>query len=87
MSRPIITSLTWIKKNWAKSIPVEYEVQEDTVKEFKKIQKKGHLTGGETIKETTIKLSKEFKASLREKMRKDETYEDYIKKFMRGKNE
>lgn len=60
MSRPIITSLTWIKKNWAKSIPVEYEVQEDTVKEFKKIQKKGHLTGGETIKETTIKLEKEL---------------------------
>jgi hypothetical protein len=39
------------------------------------------------MKETTIKLSREFKNSLKDKMKKDETYEDYIKKFMRGKNE
>jgi hypothetical protein len=37
------------------------------------------------VKDTTIKLSREFKDSLTENMRKGETYEDYIKKFVVGK--
>jgi len=30
---------------------------------------------------TTIKISKEYRDSLAEKMRKNETYEQYLKKF------
>jgi periodic tryptophan protein 1 len=56
MSRPIITSLTWIKRNWARSIPIEYEVEENTIQDFQKIKNKAKLTGNETIKESTIKL-------------------------------
>jgi len=37
------------------------------------------------VKETTIKLSREFKDSLTEKMKKNETYEDYLKKFVSNK--
>jgi periodic tryptophan protein 1 len=84
MSRPIITSLTWIKKNWARSIPVEYEVQEDTIKEYKKLQKKGHLTGGETIKESTLKLEKELDSlhlSQKEELESVPTFCDEFKKF------
>ena len=55
----IITSLAWIKKGWARSIPLEYEsITED--KEMQKVAKvakslkdKGQLTGEETIKEET----------------------------------
>ena len=39
------------------------------------------------VKETTIKLSRKFKDSLTKNMRKDETYEDYIKKFIKTKME
>lgn len=31
---------------------------------------------------TTIKVSKEFRDSLADKMKKKETYEDYLKKFV-----
>jgi periodic tryptophan protein 1 len=56
MSKSIITSLTWVKKNWARAIPIEYEEQEETIKEYKKLQAKIKTTGNETIKETTKKL-------------------------------
>ena len=37
---------------------------------------------------TTIKVSKKFRDSLSEKMKKNETYEEYLKKFVKGnKNE
>jgi len=60
MSKSIITSLTWIKKNWAKSIPIEYEEQEETIRQYKKIQTKIKSSGNETIKETTKKLEEEL---------------------------
>jgi hypothetical protein len=37
------------------------------------------------VMDTTIKLSKEFKEIMKKDMKKDETYEDYIKKFIKGK--
>lgn len=58
MSNSIITSLCWIKKNWAKSIPLEYETVND--EKFNKVKKlsstlkqTGKLKGTETIKEST----------------------------------
>jgi periodic tryptophan protein 1 len=90
MSKPIITSLTWIKKNWARSIPVEYEVGEEPVKEYKKLKQKGHLTGGETIKETTLKLEKELdnlKINTEENLENVPTFCDEFKKFYKeGEN-
>ncbi len=62
MSNSIITSLFWVRKNWARSIPLEYEtlnnIQENKqIKKISKISKKlkeeGKLTGNETIKQTT----------------------------------
>ena len=55
----IITSLAWIKKGWARSIPLEYEsITEDkemqkVAKVAKSLKEKGQLTGEETIKEET----------------------------------
>lgn len=60
MSKSIITNLTWIKKNWAKAIPIEYEEQEETIKEFKKLQSKIKTIGESTIKDTTKKLEDEM---------------------------
>lgn len=37
-------------------------------------------------KKTTIKVSKEFRDSLAKNMKKNETYEEYIKKFIKGEN-
>ena len=62
MSNSIITSLFWVKKNWARSIPLDYEtinnIQENKqIKKISKISKKlkeeGKLTGNETIKQST----------------------------------
>ena len=62
MSNNIITSLFWVRKGWAKSIPLEYEKIEDSknYKEIKKISKiskklknEGKLKGNETIKQET----------------------------------
>ena len=62
MSNSIITSLFWVRKNWARSIPLEYEslnnIQDNKqIKKISKISKKlkeeGKLTGNETIKEST----------------------------------
>ena len=60
-SNTIITSLFWVKKGWARSIPLEYEevnnIENDP--KFKKVskikiklEKEGKLTGNETIKES-----------------------------------
>ncbi len=90
MSRPIITSLTWIKRNWARQIPVEYEVSEEPVKEYKKLKQKGHLTGGETIKETTLKLEKELdnlKINNAENLEEVPTFCDEFKKFFNAGDE
>ena len=60
-SNTIITSLFWVKKGWARSIPLEYEevnnIENDPkFKKVSKIKKKleieGKLTGNETIKES-----------------------------------
>ena len=59
MSNSIITNLFWVRKNWARPIPLEYEnVDMKNDKEIKKISKissklkeKGKLTGNETIKD------------------------------------
>jgi hypothetical protein len=40
MSRSIITSLTWIKKGFARPIPLEYEIEETQLKEAKKVEQK-----------------------------------------------
>ena len=57
----IITSLFWVKKGWARSIPLEYEevnnIEEDPKyqkisKIKKKLEKEGKLTGEETIKQS-----------------------------------
>ena len=62
MSNNIITSLFWVRKGWARSIPLEYEKIEDSknYKEIKKISKiskklknEGKLKGNETIKQET----------------------------------
>lgn len=39
-SKSIITSLVWIKKGYAKSIPIEYEEEITNIKKFKKVEKK-----------------------------------------------
>ena len=39
-AKTIITSLIWIKKGFAKSIPLEYEFEEDQIKEQKKLEQK-----------------------------------------------
>ena len=60
-SKSIITSLFWVKKGWARSIPLEYEEQKiqsnPKMQKISKIQKKleseGKLNGEETIKETS----------------------------------
>ena len=57
----IITSLFWVRKGWARSIPLEYEevnnIESDpkyqkVSKIKKKLEKEGKLTGNETIKES-----------------------------------
>lgn len=62
MSNTIITSLFWVKKGWARSIPLEYEEinnlrnnpkMQKISKVQKKLQKEGKLKGDETIKEST----------------------------------
>ena len=62
MSNSIITSLFWVRKNWAKSIPLDYEstnkLEENSqIKKISKVAKKlkeeGKLKGNETIKEST----------------------------------
>ena len=62
MSNNIITSLFWVRKGWARSIPLEYEKIDDlkNYKEIKKISKiskklknEGKLKGNETIKQET----------------------------------
>lgn len=65
MSKPIITSLAWIRKGWAKPIPLEFEEQDEKrLKNLKKaenkLKSKGKLTGVETIKETTKKLEEDL---------------------------
>jgi len=39
-SKSIITSLVWIKKGYAKSIPLEYEQEITQIKKFKNVEKK-----------------------------------------------
>ena len=59
-SKTIITSLFWVKKGWARAIPLEYEevnIENDpkyqkVSKIKKKLEKEGKLTGQETIKES-----------------------------------
>ena len=60
-SNTIITSLFWVKKGWARSIPLEYEevnnIESDPkfqkVSKIKKnLEKEGKLTGDETIKQS-----------------------------------
>ena len=60
-SNTIITSLFWVKKGWARSIPLEYEevnnIESDpkfqkVSKIKKKLEKEGKLTGQKTIKES-----------------------------------
>ena len=60
-SNTIITSLFWVKKGWARSIPLEYEevnnIESDpkfqkVSKIKKKLEKEGKLTGNETIKQS-----------------------------------
>ena len=60
-SNTIITSLFWVKKGWARSIPLEYEevnnIENDpkfqkVSKIKKKLEIEGKLTGNETIKES-----------------------------------
>ncbi len=57
----IITSLFWVKKGWARAIPLEYEEVNDIEKDpkfekisktKKKLEKEGKLTGNETIKQS-----------------------------------
>ena len=60
-SRSIITSLFWVKKGWARSIPLEYEEQklesnpkmQKISKIKKKLESEGKLNGEETIKEAS----------------------------------
>jgi hypothetical protein len=40
MSKSIITSLVWVKKGFARAIPLEYEMEEEKVKEHKKVEQK-----------------------------------------------
>jgi hypothetical protein len=40
MSKSIITSLIWIKKGFARSIPKEYEIEPARLEEDKKFEKK-----------------------------------------------
>ncbi len=60
-SKTIITSLFWVKKGWARSIPLEYEevnnIEDNpkfqkVSKIKKKLEKEGKLKGDETIKES-----------------------------------
>lgn len=61
MSHSIITSLFWVKKDWAKKVPIEYDFEEiekdEKMQKIKKVtnnlKNKGKLTGNETIKQTT----------------------------------
>ncbi len=39
-SKAIITSLVWIRKGCAKSIPIEYEQEISQLKKYKKVEKK-----------------------------------------------
>lgn len=39
-SKSIITSLVWIKKGYARSIPVELEEDIQEIKKYKKVEKK-----------------------------------------------
>ena len=66
MSNSIITSLFWVRKNWARSIPLEYETinnieENPKIKKISKVTKKlkeeGKLKGNETIKESTRIIS------------------------------
>ena len=64
----IITSLFWVKKGWARSIPLEYEEVNNNISsdpKFQKVskikktlEKEGKLTGNETIKQS-VKLIEE----------------------------
>ncbi len=40
MSKSIITSLSWVKKGFARSIPLEYEYQDEEMKKQKKVEEK-----------------------------------------------
>jgi hypothetical protein len=40
MSKSIITSLAWVRKNFARAIPLEYEYQEEEIKKQKKVEEK-----------------------------------------------
>ena len=68
-SKSIITSLFWVKKGWARSIPLEYEeinnIENDPKFEKiskikKKLEKEGKLTGDETIKESAQIISEKM---------------------------
>lgn len=39
-SKSIITSLVWIKKGYAKSIPMEYEEEVSKINKYKNVEKK-----------------------------------------------
>jgi len=39
------------------------------------------------LDKTTIKVSKEYRDSLAKRMKKNETYEQYLKRFTENKNE
>ena len=55
-------------------------MEEETIKDYKKISKKGHLTGGETIKESTQKLEKEMD-SLHLNLKEEEEEADSVPTF------
>ena len=68
-SKSIITSLFWVKKGWARSIPLEYEeinnIENDPkfqkISKIKqKLEKEGKLTGDETIKESAQIISEKM---------------------------
>jgi hypothetical protein len=40
MSKSIITSLIWVKKGFARSIPKEYEMEAERLEEDRKFEKK-----------------------------------------------
>ena len=39
-SKSIITSLIWIKKGFAKTIPIELEEESSNIKKYKNVEKK-----------------------------------------------
>lgn len=71
MSNTIITSIFWVRKGWAKAIPLEYEEinssskMKEVTKINNKLKKEGKLTGNETIKETTQIISDNIETSNR----------------------